>query len=119
MPLASQVQRWLRDIAFSIFEYFQASENTILIILALVIGILGGLGAVGFRAMIMGFQWITIHRSGTIFLQHLNTLPWYYLLILPALGGLVVGPLVHFFAREAKGHGTREDIEQMRQALGA
>jgi CIC family chloride channel protein len=33
---------------------------------------------------------------------------WYWRLLLPALGGLIVGPLIYFFAREAKGHGVPE-----------
>src|SRR4030066_97742 len=38
-------------------------------------------------------------------------LPWlgkYYVILVPAAGGLLVGPLVYFFAREAKGHGVPE-----------
>lgn len=29
---------------------------------------------------------------------------------MPAIGGLLVGPLVYFFAREAKGHGVPVDF---------
>lgn len=29
-------------------------------------------------------------------------------ILIPALGGLIVGPLKYFFAREAKGHGVPE-----------
>ncbi len=32
----------------------------------------------------------------------------YYIILIPALGGLIVGPLIYFFAREAKGHGVPE-----------
>ena len=32
---------------------------------------------------------------------------------LHALGGLIVGPLVYFFAREAKGHGVPEVMESI------
>jgi CIC family chloride channel protein len=32
----------------------------------------------------------------------------YWVIIIPALGGLIVGPLVYFFAREAGGHGVPE-----------
>jgi CIC family chloride channel protein len=34
-----------------------------------------------------------------------------YVVIVPAVGGLLVGPLVYFFAREAKGHGVPEVME--------
>jgi CIC family chloride channel protein len=36
--------------------------------------------------------------------------PFYFLLI-PALGGAIVGPLIYRFAREAKGHGVPEVME--------
>ena len=34
-----------------------------------------------------------------------------YVVIIPAIGGLIVGPLIYFFAREAKGHGVPEVME--------
>ncbi len=36
---------------------------------------------------------------------------WQRIIWVPALGGLIVGPLVWFFAREAKGHGVPEVME--------
>jgi CIC family chloride channel protein len=38
-------------------------------------------------------------------------LPWYKKLIPPIVGGAIVGPLVYFFAKEAKGHGVPEVME--------
>jgi CIC family chloride channel protein len=40
-----------------------------------------------------------------------RALPWWVVLAIPALGGLVVGPLVTLFPREAKGHGVPEVME--------
>lgn len=40
-----------------------------------------------------------------------RALPWWGKLAIPALGGLVVGPLVAMFPREAKGHGVPEVME--------
>lgn len=34
----------------------------------------------------------------------------YYVILIPAIGGLIVGPLIYLFAREAKGHGVPEVI---------
>ena len=36
-----------------------------------------------------------------------------HLILMPALGGLIVGPLVYYFAREAKGHGVPEVMEAL------
>lgn len=40
--------------------------------------------------------------------QSLSFLGSYSIVIIPALGGLIAGPLLHYFARDAKGHGVPE-----------
>ncbi len=40
--------------------------------------------------------------------SRLLSLPWWMLLIIPVIGGLLVGPIVTIFASEAKGHGVPE-----------
>lgn len=75
-----------------------------LILLALVIGCVTAGGAIGFGALIRFAEHETesavdlLHHSGMIWL-----LP-----LIPMLGGLLCGLLVHYFAREAKGHGVPE-----------
>jgi CIC family chloride channel protein len=82
-------------------------EYTKLGLLAIVIGIVAGILAVLFRLLIEGvtengFQVI----GGT--LSALG--PARYALI-PAVGGLIVGPLIYWGAREAKGSGVPEVID--------
>jgi len=43
--------------------------------------------------------------------QVLNILGNYYVIILPILGGLIVGPIVTYWASEAKGHGVPEVMQ--------
>ncbi len=81
-------------------------EKIYLLVLAAIVGILGGFGAVLFREMIGFFQSIAF-PGGTLIEQLANT-PWYWKVLPPAIGGLLVGPLVYFLAREAKGHGVPE-----------
>ena len=86
------------------------AEHSFMVVVAVLIGCLGGLGAVLFRVMIRLVQetsWGTAPYS----LDLVRALPWWWVVLVPALGGLVVGPLVHFFAREAKGHGMPEVME--------
>jgi CIC family chloride channel protein len=75
-----------------------------MVLLAIVVGIGAGYGAVVFR-------WL-IAAAHTGFFEGLRAvLPWlgkYYVILVPAAGGLLVGPLVYFLAREAKGHGVPE-----------
>jgi chloride channel protein, CIC family len=84
-------------------------ENVYLLSLAAVVGILGGFGAVLFRWLILLFQTISFPLGTS--LAELAAAPWYYKVIPPAAGGLLVGPLVYFLAREARGHGVPEVME--------
>jgi len=86
------------------------NENTIMAVLAVAVGLAGGFGAVGFRYLINFFQSLAYGSSDEL-LQVVRALPWYLKVWVPAAGGLVVGPLVYFFAREAKGHGVPEVME--------
>ena len=79
-------------------------------ILASIVGVAGGFGAIGFRYLIRFFQTVAYGSEGNL-LELARLTPWYFRIWIPALGGLVVGSLVYFLAREAKGHGVPEVIE--------
>ena len=51
------------------------------------------------------------YGSADTLLDVVTGVAWYWRIIIPAIGGLVVGLLVYFFAREAKGHGVPEVME--------
>lgn len=78
--------------------------------LATLVGLAGGFGAIAFRALIDLIQALAYGAKGNLLEIALST-PWYMKVWIPAAGGLVVGPLVYFFAREAKGHGVPEVME--------
>lgn len=80
-------------------------QHVYLSIVAIIIGILGGYGALLFRYAIKSTQYVFYQNKADI-LTFAHTLPFYLKIALPALGGLVVGPLIYFGAREAKGHGV-------------
>ena len=87
-----------------ILGYFQTSETIFLLFFATLIGVGAGFGAIIFRWMITFFQ-------NLFFTQGQHTLAFlgsYYVIIIPAFGGVIVGLIVYFFAREAKGHGVPE-----------
>lgn len=85
----------------------QPSEMTILIGTALVVGLGSGFGAVVFRWLINGFTSLAFDGGR----QALGFLGRYYVILVPAIGGLFVGPMIYRFAREAKGHGVPEVME--------
>ena len=84
-----------------------SDEHTIMVALGILVGVAGGYGAVGFRYLINFIQSIAYGSSAEL-LDVVRSIPWYLRIAIPALGGLIVGPIVYFFAREAKGHGVPE-----------
>jgi len=86
------------------------NQHIYLSILAILIGILGGYGAVLFRYAIKAAQYCFYQNTHDI-LTFAHTLPSYLKIGLPALGGLIVGPIIYFGAHEAKGHGVPEVME--------
>jgi CIC family chloride channel protein len=84
-----------------------------LFVLALAIGAGSGLGAVAFRYLINFFAWLATGHSqfgqqGRVPSGHLPWLGIGFFVLIPAIGGLVYGPLIYRYAREARGHGVPE-----------
>ena len=81
-----------------------------MVLVAVVIGLLGGFCAVGFRLLIQAMNRVFWHE-GQYTLAYLDSLPFWWKISAPAVGGLIVGWIVYRFAREAKGHGVPEVME--------
>jgi chloride channel protein, CIC family len=84
-----------------------------LFLLALLVGAGSGLGAVVFRYLIYFFTWLaTGHvefgQQGRVPSAHLPWLGLGFFVVIPVIGGLLYGPLIYRFAREARGHGVPE-----------
>lgn len=87
-------------------------QNIELNLLAVLIGVLGGFGAILFRWLLYGindlffFQRLSIH-----FLSPLGQQLGPLVILLPAAGGLLVGLITYYFAPETRGHGVPEVME--------
>ena len=90
-----------------ILRYLKLTPATETLILAVVIGVLGGFGALLFKKLIFSLQGLTWARPDMA-PDSLLSVVWYRRLLMPALGGLIVGPMIYFCAREARGHGVPE-----------
>ena len=82
-------------------------ESAVIMFTALVVGVGAGLGAVLFRRLIDGVQALAFEGLGGL----LEGIAPYHLLVIPALGAAIFGPMIYRFAREAKGHGVPEVME--------
>lgn len=101
--LTRAISRWLGGL----IGRPQISEELVLITTSLIVGLGTGLGAVTFRYLIRAVEWVGFDWVPQTFPQ----LGKSYAIIVPAVGGLIVGLLIYYFAREAKGHGVPEVME--------
>jgi len=98
---AAAVAGWLRESRVGLFP------------IALIVGAGAGLGAVAFRYLIYFFTWLATGSSqfgqqGRVGSTHLPWLGLAFFVVIPAIGGLIYGPLIYRYAREARGHGVPE-----------
>jgi CIC family chloride channel protein len=100
----------LNALVRSYLSRVKASEYVLMMILAALIGLGGGFGAVGFRYLIRLVQWAAF-GSFNCTLDVIRAVPWYFLIFIPAVGGVVIYPLISRLAKEAKGHGVPEVME--------
>ena len=101
VPWTGRASGWLRASRGGLFA------------VALVVGAGSGLGAVAFRYLIYFFTWLaTGHvqfgQQGRVPSTHLPWLGLAFFVVIPVIGGLIYGPLIYRYAREARGHGVPE-----------
>ena len=81
-------------------------------LIALLIGIAAGFAALFFRK---GITWLqsTLYGTEDVNLLHsfAGTLPWYMLLVIPTIGGLVVGLILHRFTPDGRVRSVADVIE--------
>jgi len=93
-----------------LFERAKMTEHTFMIIVAIIIGVLAGFGAIAIRVLIKEISLLSF-PGGENFLLNVMHAPWFKILLIPVIGGLIVGPIIYFWAPEAKGHGVPEVMQ--------
>ncbi len=94
----------IKEKTKQIIHYLQYSETAFLLIFSIAVGLCSGFGAIIFRWLISDFRFLFFEKGQSL----LHFMGPYYVILIPAAGGLIFGPLIYFFAREAKGHGVPE-----------
>ncbi len=94
----------LKKSLFKFTEMVRTSENAFMIVIPIIIGLLGGFGAIGLKYLIHLFQdilWGNDQYEASVLLT----------ILIPAGCAFIVGMIIYFFSREAKGHGVPEVME--------
>ncbi len=86
------------------------SEQTQMMLLGMGTGVVVGYAAVLFIVLVELMEYAFFGEALRPF-EILRHVPWYRVMLVPALGGLLTGLVIHIFAREAKGHGVSEVME--------
>ena len=108
------VSQWLASKRTGVLRFFRDSTNLGLVLLAVVVGLLGGAGAIVFRLLIAWAHELFFEGSQ----RALPFLGDARLILLPAVGLLIVSAIVRRWAPEARGHGVPEVQYAVRRGGG-
>jgi CIC family chloride channel protein len=84
-------------------------QDLSLLFFAVGIGFLAAVGALLFRTLIEIMQ-AGFWPDGSSLIDQVRAAPWWQILLVPTLGGLVAGPIITFLVPEARGPGVPEVI---------
>jgi CIC family chloride channel protein len=104
--------RRMAHLVQTILGKFKRAEHIMMIIASILIGLLGGFGAIGFRYIIK-IAHALFFQTWEYSLSVIEAFSWWERMLIPALGGLLVGPIVYKFASEVKGSGVPEVMESV------
>ena len=92
---------------FNLLDRLQPSETAILLLTAVIVGAGTGLSAVIFIRLIAIIQSLFFNTGANLF----GFISRGLFVLAPLVGGLLAGPVIYYFAQEAKGHGVPEVMQ--------
>lgn len=98
--------RLLRFLSFY-FLRFKSTEHIFMVVVAVIIGLIAGFGALGVQGAIALFSKLFWGAWQVELADFAGAATWHRLLV-PAFGGLIAGLIVYYIATEAQGHGVPE-----------
>jgi CIC family chloride channel protein len=101
--------RVVSRVVSELVQRTRASKTTLLLVTGILVGSVTGLAAVAFIKLIEGISWLGFEWAP----ERWPELGRGWIVAVPALGALLAGPIVAFFASEAKGHGVPEVMQAL------
>ena len=105
-PAKDKIVRSLRNRLLDFFRRYSLSDQTFLIIIAAIVGFLGGLGSIFFEKLIKLGEYFFFE-----IVPHIVGNPHWLVILIPAFGAVFLAPLIYFFPVEAKSDGVPATME--------
>lgn len=99
-------RRWLSRLRQLI-----RNDHLILTVLAVIIGAASALGTILIRQSIVYIQTLLLDTAGGSLVVRVASLPWWQTLLVPCLGGLLIGVFIYYAMPGRKPQGIAEIIE--------
>ena len=104
-----KVGRHLSRFMAGLIQRTRASATTMLLVTGILVGSATGLAAVAFIKLIEAISWLGFEWAPA----QLPELGRVWIILIPAAGALLGGPIIAYFASEAKGHGVPEVMQAL------
>lgn len=99
-------------------HWWRPTGTTVLVTLAVLVGLGTGLGAAFFIWLVESAREVFFGYSRELLTKGFAVDWRYWVPLVPVVGGLLVGPIVYYFAREARGHGVPEVMDAVARRGG-
>ncbi len=100
----------VEDGGLALVDARSLPEHVRIAAIALVVGMLAGGAAILFRLVLEGVQFGFFGFSHGSILELARSLPWWHVMLAPALGGLAIGWFIRVLAYERRTHGVPDVI---------
>ncbi len=109
-PHTARVKRRAARRLFNRWLTTAQARGTFFFVIFALIGVIGGLVGAFFRLVLTGLRSVAFQSNEGLF-DAAKSLPWHWVVLIPAAGGLVAGLIIHFALKGQRGAGVAEIME--------
>lgn len=95
LKIQQAIYNWVKHIRATMFGSGRY-EYGVITFLAAIIGVLAGYAAIGFYLLIETLMIFAFGESEATFATGITNLPWWHIILVPVVGGLIVGQILRF-----------------------